>query len=329
MRLPRPEELLRAVLDACSHRTDAVFYESGSNPFSLFLGEKHITLFIANVTQSSGRAASEYRIQCPGSLPGDLLAHKAADHDVCVLGYSWEPELFTAWDASLILDRSQTTQRFSLYTRRESLTSAAQRGFGLYQDSASQHVLSFRPEFLHTYLTNSSIMHLAKEPSLINLVDAFQAHESGQSTKKHVTVAKRKIEVTRQQYARDPRFRNAVLEAYNNRCAMCGLQLELIEAAHLVPHRHPEGQDIVSNGIALCSLHHKSLDNGLVFVDPGYSVHVSRSKVSQLRRVHKEDGIRRFTRQLRPSIILPENPDNVPSREFIKRGNQIRGIDLS
>ena len=329
MRLPRPEELLRTVIDACRHRTDAVFYDTGTNPFSLSLGEKQIALFIANVTQSSGRAANEYRIQCPGSLPGDLLAHKASGRDVCVLGYSWQPEIFTAWDPQLILERSQGTQRFSLYTRRSSLIRAIESGFGLYQDSANQHVLSFRPEFLETYLANTNIMHLAKERSLINLANAFQAHESGQDTKKLVTVAKRKIDVTRRQYVRDRRFREAVLDAYNNRCAMCGLQLELVEAAHLVPHAHPEGQDIVVNGIALCTLHHKSLDDGLVFVDTSYDLHVNRSQVTHLRRVQKEEGIRRFTRQLRPSILLPENPNNVPSQEFIKRGNQIRGIDLS
>lgn len=66
---------------------------------------------------------------------------------------------------------------------------------------------------------------------------------------------------------RDPGFRRAVLEAYGERCAVCGYDLTLggrtlgIEAAHIRWHQ-ARGPDGVDNGLALCSQHHKLFDLG-------------------------------------------------------------------
>ena len=60
---------------------------------------------------------------------------------------------------------------------------------------------------------------------------------------------------------RDPKFKKHVYHIYDNRCAMCGIQLELIEAAHIVPHSHEAGSDDVTNGISLCALHHKAYED--------------------------------------------------------------------
>ena len=66
---------------------------------------------------------------------------------------------------------------------------------------------------------------------------------------------------------RDPRFRKRVLEAYDERCAVCeydirfGDRLLGLEAAHIRWHSH-DGRDVVPNGPALCGVHHKALDLG-------------------------------------------------------------------
>ena len=67
---------------------------------------------------------------------------------------------------------------------------------------------------------------------------------------------------------RDPAFREMVLRAYGFRCAVCGFDVRLgskpvgIEAAHVKWHQ-AGGPDIESNGLALCSLHHKLFDRGV------------------------------------------------------------------
>lgn len=62
-------------------------------------------------------------------------------------------------------------------------------------------------------------------------------------------------------------FRRDVLREYQRRCAVCNYDVRLgdelmgLEAAHIKWHSHG-GPDDVSNGLALCGLHHKALDRG-------------------------------------------------------------------
>ena len=68
---------------------------------------------------------------------------------------------------------------------------------------------------------------------------------------------------------RDPRFRRDVIHAYDAKCAVCGQDLSIderpldIEAAHIRPVCDL-GPDIIGNGLALCSLHHKAFDHGVI-----------------------------------------------------------------
>lgn len=79
---------------------------------------------------------------------------------------------------------------------------------------------------------------------------------------------------------RDPNFRNAVLVAYQYRCAVCGLDLRVgsitvgIEAAHIMWHQ-ARGPDEVNNGYALCALHHKLFDYGAFTVAPNHRLQAS------------------------------------------------------
>jgi len=80
---------------------------------------------------------------------------------------------------------------------------------------------------------------------------------------------------------RDPRFRDLVLRAYERRCAVCGYDGRLgdklvgVEAAHVRWHTDG-GPDRVENGLALCSLHHKMFDLGVIGLTGGLEVKVSR-----------------------------------------------------
>jgi putative restriction endonuclease len=81
------------------------------------------------------------------------------------------------------------------------------------------------------------------------------------------------------------RFRGAVLVAYADSCAICRLrELRLLDAAHIVGDALPTGEPSVSNGLSLCSIHHRAFDQDLVGVSPDYAVHVSR------RLLDDEDG---------------------------------------
>jgi putative restriction endonuclease len=73
-----------------------------------------------------------------------------------------------------------------------------------------------------------------------------------------------------------------VLDAWQGRCAFCGFDGHVgsvavgLEAAH-VRWFALDGPDHVDNGLALCSLHHKLFDSGVLGLDQDYCVNVSDS----------------------------------------------------
>ncbi len=70
-------------------------------------------------------------------------------------------------------------------------------------------------------------------------------------------------------------FRERVLEAYREHCALCRLRhRELLDAAHIVPDGEDGGEPVVVNGLALCKLHHAAFDAKLVGIRPDYIVEV-------------------------------------------------------
>lgn len=80
-------------------------------------------------------------------------------------------------------------------------------------------------------------------------------------------------------------FRERVLEAYRTQCALCRLRhKELLDAAHILPDSAPEGEPVVSNGLALCKLHHAAFDSFILGVTPDYIVHVRQDILDE------EDG---------------------------------------
>ncbi|GAA0984001.1 phosphorothioated DNA-binding restriction endonuclease [Nocardiopsis tropica] len=80
--------------------------------------------------------------------------------------------------------------------------------------------------------------------------------------------------------ARDPKFRDLVLTAYEHRCAFCGYEGLVdrvsvgLEAAHVRwwAYRGPNSLD---NGLCLCSLHHLLFDRGVVGLTADLNVTVS------------------------------------------------------
>jgi putative restriction endonuclease len=72
-------------------------------------------------------------------------------------------------------------------------------------------------------------------------------------------------------------FRGVVLPAYRDRCAICCLrEIRLLDAAHIVGDLEERGEAVVSNGLSLCSIHHRAFDQSLVGISPDYRVRVSR-----------------------------------------------------
>src|SRR6266446_9013184 len=108
-------------------------------------------------------------------------------------------------------------------------------------------------------------------------------------------------------------FREAVITAYDGRCALSGLpELLLLDAAHIVADKDERfGQPVVSNGIPLSKIHHAAFDAHLIGIDPDYGLHVSERLLDQndgpmLDALKALNGRR---------IILPKRTKDRPDRD--------------
>ncbi|MDT0445402.1 phosphorothioated DNA-binding restriction endonuclease [Streptomyces johnsoniae] len=88
------------------------------------------------------------------------------------------------------------------------------------------------------------------------------------------------VEQRRAARRRDARFAESVLLAYAYACAMCGFDGRLgrhpvgIDAAHIRWHSQ-DGPDEVRNGLALCALHHRLFDLGVLGLTGEGAIRVS------------------------------------------------------
>ena len=83
------------------------------------------------------------------------------------------------------------------------------------------------------------------------------------------------ITVLAQRRMHQEEFRARVLSAYRECCAVCRLRHpELLEAAHILPDRHPRGHPVVPNGLALCKIHHAAFDRDILGIRPDLVVQI-------------------------------------------------------
>lgn len=84
-------------------------------------------------------------------------------------------------------------------------------------------------------------------------------------------------------------FRESVLASYDYRCSICELSLlKLLTASHIIPwSQNVERRADPRNGLALCALHDRAFDRGLIALDDSFQVLLSdEAKVETSSRLH-------------------------------------------
>lgn len=140
-------------------------------------------------------------------------------------------------------------------------------------------------------------------------------------------VARDKRLITRSttSYFRSRGFRQAVVEAYDCKCAFCGFKLSSpdslsweVEAAHIVPNNF-QGKDDIWNGVALCGIHHWAFDVGWLSLTPRFVIDVS-SRVSflsdEFAQIGNVDLIRMFGKK-KTRMLLPMEKNLFPHENAI------------
>lgn len=289
--------------------------------------ELTVTVYIWETTLGgNNRPPDEWRIQ-PTGVVGSQFQPEPEPGRTLILGWWKQGNIFTGYDYNFHVNPFGGSP--SIQVRRRALDAAAADGMAVYQRGSGELAILFRPELIGAYLSEMQSLHaagriplevtliekIAQSPELV--ADGQIAAEAAPPRQHAMAVVRRAI--------RDAKFRNLVLEAYGHRCAFCGIQLRLLEAAHILPVEHPDSTDSVNNGFAACPLHHRAYDRGLITFGTAYGVQVSDAKILEMQKGGHGGGLTAFRDGLLPKIHLPVAAGDRPSASLVKTANTFRG----
>jgi putative restriction endonuclease len=111
------------------------------------------------------------------------------------------------------------------------------------------------------------------------------------------------------------RFRELVVAAYRERCAVCRLaHPELLDAAHILADRDERGRPEVPNGLSLCKIHHGAFDAHMLGISPDYRVHIRLDVLEEEDGPMLEHGLQAMDGS---RITLPRAERHRPNRDFL------------
>jgi putative restriction endonuclease len=155
------------------------------------------------------------------------------------------------------------------------------------------------------------IATLAVDASTIGMAD-FTHGGSPEALKRYATT-------TTLARLHQEQFRIDVIGAYARKCAVCRLGQEdrlvrLLDAAHILPDGDPRSKPVISNGLALCKIHHSAYDLNIVGIDPDHRVHVREDILAQIDGPMLQHGIKEMQGE---RIRVPHRPDHQPNVDYL------------
>ncbi|MFW6188989.1 MAG: HNH endonuclease [Planctomycetota bacterium] len=318
------DELLKEFEDALNECGAA--YERKSGPaehpafYEVYRGSKAFSLqvYIWNISHGGKtRPSDEYRIQVTGveSLTND------PEYTTLVLGWKEPEEVFAGWDVKMHAGRVSFSP--SMQVKQSSLREAEERGLSLCHRGGDEITAAFRPDMTIAYIQHIRGLHghtygteWANE-----LNEALKQAAEDDSPLPSEEGAPTPQERDRRQVSRivrDKSFTNRVKGAYGYACSVCGVQLDLVDAAHIVPVPHEKSTDHTTNGLCLCALHHRAFDNALIEIRPNYSIGLNEKYVKLLKAAGRAQGLGRFEGGLRDWLALPADKALRPVPGFLK-----------
>lgn len=110
-----------------------------------------------------------------------------------------------------------------------------------------------------------------------------------------------------------PEFRSRVLTAYEARCAVCVLKkVPLLDAAHITPDGADEGLPVVTNGLALCKIHHAAYDENILGISPDYVVRINDQVLTEVDGPMLRYGLQEMDRR---QLWVPKRAAEKPDRD--------------
>ncbi|HVX26970.1 MAG TPA: HNH endonuclease signature motif containing protein [Parafilimonas sp.] len=320
-------DLLYTVAEAVKESGWNIIYLNNEHPFKIKIFKDTESLFVRiiiyNITHGGGymRAENEYRIQWKIRE----LEHVANYYKTLILGYYQPLNVFAGWDIS---KHPSPKYSASFQIKVENLEKASVSGFSPCDKGNEEIAIAFRPDFFAEYVRNLEALHTFGESSNdFNILEEVTESETlvNDDIINSVSPPRQKALKLISENQRDKSFRARILRAYNNRCAFTGIQLKLVDAAHIIPVGDETSTDETMNGIALSASYHRAYDAGLITFTEEYNIVYNRNQTNKLEALNLVGGIETFLSNLREVIDVPPDRRDRPHRDYISKANRLRG----
>lgn len=249
----------------------------------------------------AGRPLGENKAQIilPGTKKGERQHFNfAGNAKTFLLGYSPLFGVFSLWEVYKHQDSGYSK---NLQVSEELLETASQRGWAIAPPrtlNAGEEVrCAVHPANLEHLLEavasaddrglegeHRQIFLESKSPELKNSTAEKEEKDLEEVINQRNLVYQARLE-------RDRNFASRVLPLYGNSCAVCGSQLNIVEAAHIIPVHSENSTDEPENGISLCRNHHRLYDNRILLIDGEKIVRIDDEVVRTLKDAGRARGL--------------------------------------
>ena len=194
------------------------------------------------------------------------------------------------------------------------LQRAQKIGIDFHEKGNGENAIGIRPDLLLTYtLTATTSTKYADDSATVAwLEETTENPEKGDEDREDFSGERKRTVKSYAALTRNHRFRRNVLNAYHQTCAVTGLQLELLDAAHILPVAIKGSTDATNNGLALAPTYHRALDTGLIYLDEDYVMHLNPAREEAIHQLDLAGGLGSFREPLERPILLPDDPERPP-----------------
>lgn len=275
-----------------------------------------VSLFVAPLTLSHRqRDGVERRFQNPGQARP------------IVLDPGRRPLLLGVWEDDDLLDvpkpvlvsadpmrRAGHVTRFSIFVSLAALLGAVEKGWAEDVTDTGELMRCFLPPLL-PISADADWSEVGIPWPVVQV--AVEAAGLPEATPAELPTAVERARRAGTSLVRDARFSRRVTEAYGGLCAMCGLDLQLVEGAHILPASAPGSFDEPWNGLALCANHHTAFDRHLVGIRLDTREIVFHA--AALAQVADSPPVRALVEGTYHTLAEPAHPSARPKAEMFER----------
>jgi putative restriction endonuclease len=246
------------------------------------------------------RPPGEFKIQLivEGQPRGARGSLEIEDAYTVVLGYSPDYGVFVGWESRIYVDFGYSA---NVQVRDSLLLDARNNGWAVAPPRSMKGTSEVRVAFssgnlLHFLRVsreadNRQLRDVVREAFFLSKVPNYEPIRPPTRPAElpsFIQHERERFAATR--LSRDARFAPLVKEQFDYACAVCRVQLEIVEAAHIIPAHDPRGRDEIWNGLALCPSHHRLFDARRFVVSPDLTIRLDFDALAFLRDSGRSEG---------------------------------------